>query len=86
MEWEKASRGVDLDEGTLMEKIKAMISLIIPLFVSAFQRAIDLADAMEARGYIPDAKRTQLKMGINDFLMLLICVGVLACAIVLHMI
>lgn len=85
----QASRGVDLDEGTLMEKIKAMISLIIPLFVSAFQRAIDLADAMEARGYIPDAKRTryhQLKMGINDFLMLLICVGVLACAIVLHMI
>ena len=84
----QASRGVDLDEGTLMEKIKAMISLIIPLFVSAFQRAIDLADAMEARGYIPDRKRTryhQLKMGLHDFLMLLTCAGVLACAIFLHL-
>lgn len=83
----QASRGVDLDEGKLMEKIKAMISLIIPLFVSAFQRAIDLADAMEARGYIPDRKRTryhQLKMGLADYLMLLICIGVLTCAIILQ--
>ena len=84
----QASRGVDLEEGKLMEKIRAMISLIIPLFVSAFQRAIDLADAMEARGYIPDRKRTryhQLKMGLHDFLMLLTCAGVLACAIFLHL-
>lgn len=84
----QASRGVDLDEGSLMEKIKAMISLIIPLFVSAFQRAIDLADAMEARGYIPDRKRTryhQLKMKLADYLMLVVCLGVLACAIMLQL-
>jgi energy-coupling factor transport system permease protein len=71
-----------------MEKIKAMISLIIPLFVSAFQRAIDLADAMEARGYIPDRKRTryhQLKMKLADYLMLVVCLGVLACAIMLQL-
>lgn len=82
----QASRGVDLEEGKLMDKIKAMISLIIPLFVSAIQRALDLADAMEARGYIPDQKRTryhQLKMTGADYLMIIICIGVLACAIVL---
>ena len=47
----QASRGVDMEEGSLMEKVKAILSLIVPLFVSAFQRAEDLAYAMEARGY-----------------------------------
>ena len=46
----QASRGVDMEEGSLMEKVKAILSLIVPLFVSAFQRAEDLAYAMEARG------------------------------------
>ena len=39
----QASRGVDIEEGKLMEKIRAILSLIVPLFVSAFQRAEDLA-------------------------------------------
>lgn len=38
----QASRGVDMEEGSLMEKVKAILSLIVPLFVSAFQRAEDL--------------------------------------------
>ena len=42
----QASRGVDMEEGSLMEKVKAILSLIVPLFVSAFQRAEDLAYAM----------------------------------------
>lgn len=54
----QASRGVDMEEGSLMEKVKAILSLIVPLFVSAFQRAEDLAYAMEARGYIPNRMRT----------------------------
>ena len=41
----QASRGVDIEEGKLMEKIRAILSLIVPLFVSAFQRAEDLAYA-----------------------------------------
>ena len=45
------SRGVDFDSGNLIKKAKAMIPLLIPLFVSCFNRAEDLADAMEARGY-----------------------------------
>ena len=43
----------------LKEKIGAIVSLIIPLFVSAFQRSDDLANAMEARGYDPSNKRTK---------------------------
>lgn len=45
------SRGVDFDSGSLFTKVKAMIPLLIPLFVSCFNRAEELADAMEARGY-----------------------------------
>ena len=50
----QASRGVDMENGKLMEKVRAILSLIVPLFVSAFQRAEDLAYAMEATGYIPN--------------------------------
>lgn len=60
----QASRGVDMEEGSLMEKVKAILSLIVPLFVSAFQRAEDLAYAMEARGYIPNRMRTRYKLSL----------------------
>lgn len=46
----QASRGVDLDNGSLKEKLMAILSLIVPLFISAFDRADQLANAMEARG------------------------------------
>ena len=55
------SRGVDFEEGKLKEKVTAILSLIIPLFSVAFQRADDLADAMEARGYCPGEERTRYK-------------------------
>ena len=57
----QASRGADFNEGSFMEKIRSIISLIIPLFISAFQRAEDLANAMESRNYNPEAKRTRYK-------------------------
>lgn len=65
----QASRGVDFKQGKFKEKIKALISLIIPLFMSAFLTSGELADAMEARGYDPDSKRTKYKVyhwGIGD--------------------
>ncbi len=71
----QASRGVDMEEGKLKEKIMAILSLIVPLFVSAFQHADDLANAMEARGYVPDHTRTrykQLKMRGADFFTLML--------------
>ncbi|MFI3283487.1 MAG: energy-coupling factor transporter transmembrane component T [Erysipelotrichaceae bacterium] len=70
----QASRGVDLEEGSLGEKVQAILSLIVPLFVSAFQRAEDLANAMEARGYIPGETRTrykQLKMKSYDYILMI---------------
>ncbi|MDR1794258.1 MAG: energy-coupling factor transporter transmembrane protein EcfT [Erysipelotrichaceae bacterium] len=76
----QASRGVDLEEGSLKEKIMAIVSLIVPLFVASFQRAEDLADAMEARGYQPNRKRTRyrtLKIGFYDWLLLFVGLAVM---------
>lgn len=76
----QASRGVDLKEGKFKEKIMAILSLIVPLFVSSFQRAEDLADAMEARGYVPSQSRTrykQLKRTWKDTVMILITLSIL---------
>ncbi len=56
------SRGVDFEEGSMSEKLMAIVSLIVPLFSVAFERAYELADAMEARGYIPGAERTRLRV------------------------
>ncbi len=56
----QASRGVDFNEGSLFQKVNQIVSLLIPMFVISFQRAEDLANAMEARGYIVDGKRTKL--------------------------
>lgn len=52
------SRGIDFAHGSLRNRFRAIISLIIPLFVSAIDRSEELANAMEARGYDPKAKRT----------------------------
>ncbi len=43
------ARGADFESGNLIKKVKAMVPLLVPLFVSAFRRANDLALAMEAR-------------------------------------
>lgn len=80
----QASRGVDLQEGKLKEKISAIISLIIPLFISAFQRSEELANAMEARGYNPSGKRTRyrtLKFSSKDIFSLLISILILGMCI-----
>ena len=45
------ARGADFESGNLMQKAKNMVPLLVPLFISAFRRANDLAMAMEARGY-----------------------------------
>ena len=58
----QASRGVDFKHGNPATKVKAIISLIVPLFVSAFIRSEELADAMECRGYDPRAKRTKYRV------------------------
>ena len=58
----QASRGVDFENGSLKEKVMSILSLIVPLFVSSFDRAEQLANAMEARGYDPNKQRTRYKV------------------------
>ena len=55
------ARGADFESGGVIKKIKAMVPLLVPLFVSAFRRANDLALAMEARCYHGGDDRTQMK-------------------------
>ena len=54
-------RGADFEDGNLIQKAKSMVPLLIPLFVSAFRRADDLAMAMEARCYSGGEGRTKMK-------------------------
>lgn len=71
----QSSRGVDFQKGGLIKKFGAIISLIIPLFVSAINRSEELSNAMEARGYDPYAKRSKyriLKFNWIDLLSLII--------------
>lgn len=55
------ARGADFESGNLIDRAKAMIPLLVPLFVSAFRRANDLAMAMEARCYRGGEHRTRLR-------------------------
>lgn len=57
----QTARGADFEHGGLIQRVKNMVPLLIPLFVSAFRRANDLALAMEARCYHGGSGRTQMK-------------------------
>jgi energy-coupling factor transport system permease protein len=55
------ARGADFETGNLIKRVKAMVPILIPLFISAFRRANDLAMAMEARCYRGGENRTKMK-------------------------
>ena len=66
------SRGANLETGSLPQRVKAFVPVLVPLFVSAFRRAAELAYAMESRCYTGDSKRTslkRLKLCARDFVM-----------------
>ncbi len=70
------ARGAQLDSGTLQQRMKAMVPILIPLFVSAFRRADELAMAMECRCYRGGEGRTrlkQLRLTTNDWLCCVVC-------------
>lgn len=78
------ARGADFDTGNLLQKAKALIPILIPLFISSFRRAEELAVAMECRCYHGDEGRTslrQLTMAGRDWGLLLfslaLCGGVI---------
>lgn len=77
------ARGADFDTGNIFDRAKHLVPVMIPLFVSSFKRAEDLATAMDARGYDPDQKRTKyriLQWHRRDSIAALV---MLACTIVL---
>lgn len=79
------ARGSDLSAGPIKDRLKAVVPLLVPLFVSAFKRAEDLATAMEVRGYRGGEGRTkyrQLKWMAKDTISLALLVVV---AVVLFM-
>jgi len=57
----QSSRGADFDSGGIMKRAKSFIPVLIPLFISAFRRADELAIAMESRCYRGDIGRTRMK-------------------------
>lgn len=77
------ARGADFETGNLIQRAKALIPLLVPLFISAFRRADELAVAMECRCYHGGDGRTRLRVlrfGFNDYLALsatlVLCIGV----------
>ena len=75
------ARGADFESGRLMERVKAMIPILVPLFVSAFRRADELATAMECRCYQGGDGRTKMKLlrfKRGDCLCLLVAVVLIA--------
>ena len=56
------ARGADFENGTLVERAKALIPILVPLFISAFRRADELATAMECRCYQGGEGRTKMKL------------------------
>lgn len=78
------ARGADFESGNLLKRAKAMVPLLVPLFVSAFRRAGDLAMAMESRCYHGGEGRTRLRVlryTRQDGIALLITVLMLLCTI-----
>lgn len=69
------ARGVDFGEGNVFQQMKAIVPLLIPLFVSSFNRAEELATAMEARGYQGGEGRSKyrlLKWEMRDTLVIVV--------------
>ena len=78
------ARGADFETGSLAKRAKALLPILVPLFVSAFRRADELATAMECRCYHGGEGRTRmktLKMGVSDVLTLILYSAVL-CAVI----
>ncbi len=80
------ARGADLESGNIIQKAKSMVPILIPLFVSAFRRANELAMAMEARCYRGGEGRTKMKPLVykkNDYVAYTIVIFYLVAAVLI---
>ena len=81
------ARGASLDSGNLMDRVKALIPILVPLFVSAFRRAEELATAMECRCYRGGEGRTRLRQlhaEWRDYVAFFICLLFMTASIVVN--
>ena len=81
------ARGADFESGSLVHRVRSLVPIIVPLFVSAVRRADDLAMAMEARCYHGGEGRTRmkpLKFHSRDWIAFAVIITVLAAVIVLR--
>jgi len=83
----QSARGADFTTGSLLSRAKAMIPILIPLFISSFRRADELATAMECRCYKGGDGRTKLKvlkLAPRDFIALFFVIILMAAIIILN--
>ena len=83
------ARGADFDSGNLIQKAKALIPILIPLFISSFRRAEELAIAMECRCYHGDEGRTslrQLRYAVRDYGLIVFSIALCAGIVVLRVV
>ena len=86
MQAQKA-RGADMESGNLIKRVKALIPILVPLFVSAFRRAYDIATAMECRCYRGGEGRTRMKqlhLATRDYLSIVFTLLVIAGVVLLN--
>lgn len=75
------ARGADFESGNIFKRIKAIVPILIPLLISAFRRADELGDAMDARCYSGSKTRTKykkLKFGVRDLVALIVIAALIA--------
>ncbi|MXR11068.1 energy-coupling factor transporter transmembrane protein EcfT [Mycoplasma hyopneumoniae] len=84
----QSSRGVDFKHGKIKDKVKSLITLIIPLFVLAFSRAEDLSNAMDVRNYDVYAKRSRYRRLVfnkMDYLFALIFISLIILTVLMEL-
>lgn len=83
------ARGADFETGSILDRAKALIPILVPLFISAFRRADELATAMECRCYQGGEGRTKMKLlhyRRNDFQSFAICLALIIVVIIFNLI
>lgn len=86
MDAQKA-RGLELERGNFLKRVRNYIPILIPLIVSAIRRSLELAEAMESRAWGATSKRTNLyvlKMKKGDAILIILTVALLAVAVYVH--
>ena len=81
------ARGADFESGNIFKRIKAIVPILIPLLISAFRRAEELGDAMDARCYSGSKNRTKykkLKFGWRDLIIFILYAGIITGVVLLN--